>query len=447
MPETVHASGNGDGALCRDCGARPGQLAIRCQGCGGRRIIRHAELFTLAIAHIDCDAFYASIEKRDDPALADSPVIVGGGVRGVVTTACYVARTYGVKSAMPMFKALKLCPDAIVIKPDFAKYSAAAREVRRLMENLTPLVEPVSIDEAFLDLSGTLRVHRAPPAEMLSKLQREVKREIGITVSVGLSFNKFLAKTASDFDKPDGFSIIGEAEAKSVLAKLPVSAIWGVGAVTARRLEADGFAKIADLQKADAAALARRYGEIGLRLATLSQGRDLRTVSTDRETKSVSSETTFNDDITDRRELEKILWRLCERTSSRMKEKGFEGRVVTLKLKTADFRTLTRRTTIPRASNLARVAYDAAKPMLAEAATGKAYRLIGVGYSALEAASEAPQTELFAETEGKLKREEEAIDAIRRKFGDSAIALGRIYAKKPPRSTAAEYDGDDDEQD
>ncbi len=420
-------------ALCLDCGAMPedaaNQRSAQCPACGGRRIIRHKELFALEIAHIDCDAFYAAVEKRDAPELADRPVIVGGGVRGVVTTACYVARTYGVRSAMPMFKALALCPDAVVIKPDFAKYAAAAREVRAMMEALTPLVEPVSIDEAFLDLSGTERVHRAPPAARLAKLQREIKRDIGISVSVGLSVNKFLAKTASDFDKPNGFSVIGAAEARSVLARLPVSAIWGVGAVTARRLENDGFRMIADLQRADAAGLARRYGEIGLRLASLAEGRDPRRVSIVRETKSVSSETTFNSDLSDLDELEDALWRLAERTAKRMKAQNFAGRVVTLKLKTSDFKTVTRRVTLERPSNLARTAFDAARPLLKASLGGRSYRLIGIGYSALEPAGAAAQSDMFGGAEAKLRKEEEAIDAIRRKFGENAIALGRGYAK------------------
>jgi len=433
-------------ALCLDCGARPNQRpGNACPACGRRRIIRHAELDSLTIAHIDCDAFYASIEKRDDPSLADLPVIVGGGVRGVVTTACYIARTYGVRSAMPMFKALKACPDAAVIKPNFAKYSSVARDVRRLMEKLTPIVEPVSIDEAFLDLAGTSRVHRKTPASALAGLQREIKDEIGITVSIGLSCNKFLAKTASDFDKPNGFSIIGAAEAKSVLAKLPVSAIWGVGAVLARNLNADGYMTIADLQRAEPSALARRFGEIGLRLSDLSNGRDRRRVSTSRETKSVSSETTFNTDLSDPDELRSILWRLAERTSARMKEKGFVGRVVTLKLKTADFKTITRRQTLQKPSNLARVAYDAAAPMLAETARGRSYRLIGVGYSDLLTDWNEAQNDLFGSGDDRLRREEGAIDAIRRKFGDDAIALGRSYAKKPVVLRTKDNDGENDE--
>ncbi len=433
-------------ALCLDCGSMANQsLAGPCPDCKSRRIIRHPELDRLCVAHIDCDAFYAAIEKRDDPTLADRPLIVGGGVRGVVTTACYIARTYGVRSAMPMFRALEACPEAVVIKPDMAKYSAVAREVREMMEALSPLVEPVSIDEAFIDLAGTERVHRMPPAAALAKLQRDIKREIGITVSIGLSHNKFLAKTASDFDKPNGFSVIGVAETRSVLAPLPVNAIWGVGAVMAKRLNADGFMTIADLQKAEGAFLARRYGEIGLRLADLSQGRDLRRIAPNRETKSVSSETTFNTDIADNRELEDILWRLSERTSSRMKAKALAGRVVTLKLKTANFKTITRRATLPRPSNLARIAFDTARQMLAEATDGTSFRLIGVGYSELSLSADSAQPDMFAANEDRIRREETAIDAIRKKFGDDAIALGRNYAKKRKNASITDLDGDTDE--
>lgn len=433
-------------ALCLDCGALAREAAAGpCSACSGRRIIRHPELLTLSVAHIDCDAFYASIEKRDNPALADRPVIVGGGVRGVVTTACYIARTYGVRSAMPMFRALQACPEAVVVKPDFAKYSSVGREVREMMEQLTPLVEPVSIDEAFLDLTGTGRVHKMPPAAALARLQRDIKREIGITVSVGLSFNKFLAKTASDFDKPNGFSAIGESDAQSTLARLPVSAIWGVGAVMAGRLDADGYRSIADLQRADAASLARRYGELGMRLADLSHGRDRRRVAPSRETKSVSTETTFNADTGDLKSLEDILWRLSERTSARMKAKKLAGRVVTLKLKTADFKTITRRATLTRPSNLARTAFDAAKPMLAACAGRRAFRLIGIGFSDLAPETVTEQGDMFAGDNEKIRREETAIDAIRKKFGDSAIALGRNYAKKQKIAPITDSDGEPDE--
>lgn len=434
--------------LCRACGARIAAASkALCPSCGSRRIITHPELFELSIAHIDCDAFYAAIEKRDDPALADRPVVVGGGRRGVVTTACYVARTYGVKSAMPMFKALKACPDAVVVKPDFKKYAEVARAVRDLMEHATPLVEPLSIDEAFLDLAGTERLHGRSPAETLLALQRTIKSEIGITVSVGLSVNKFLAKLASDLDKPEGFSIIGGAEARGVLAPMPASAIWGVGAVFARKLEQDGIRTIGDLQRAATETLIGRYGEAGARLATLARGQDSRNVTPIRETKSVSAETTFNSDIADRGELEAILWTLCERTAARMKAKGLVGRTATLKLKTSVFQIITRSRRLAEPSNLARSLFDALQPLMTNAPEKASYRLIGAGYSDLAPIGDAHQEALFIDGSERLRKEEEAIDAIRKRFGEDAIALGRglgakLGARRPARQKAAR-DGKD----
>ncbi|MBY0423592.1 MAG: DNA polymerase IV, partial [Parvularculaceae bacterium] len=221
--------------MCTECGAIPTAPARACAGCRSPRIARHDELFDLAVAHVDCDAFYAAVEKRDDPSLRDRPLLIGGGRRGVVSTACYIARTYGARSAMPMFKALALCPDAVVLKPDMRKYAEAAAAIREKMRSLTPLVEPLSIDEAFLDLTGTARVHGRPPAASLVLLQRAIERDVGVTVSIGLSCNKFLAKITSDLDKPRGFSVIGRSEAAAVLARLPATAIWGVGAKTAER--------------------------------------------------------------------------------------------------------------------------------------------------------------------------------------------------------------------
>lgn len=422
--------------FCRDCYAlaapQSGETGRpHCAACGSVRIISHPELFGLSIAHLDCDAFYAAIEKRDNPELEDLPVIIGGGVRGVVSTACYVARTYGVKSAMPMFKAREACPSAVIIKPNMAKYAEAGRAVRMMMLDLTPLVEPLSIDEAFMDLTGTARVHGGPPAITLAKLQARVANELGVTASIGLSHNKFLAKMASDLDKPRGFSVIGKAETKSFLARQKVTMIWGVGAAMARRLEQDGVKTIGQLQTMDAGALAKNYGELGLRLARLSQGDDKRPVKPDRETKSVSSETTFNSDVRDVKWLEDVLWELCEKVSARMKASGFEGRTVTLKLKTGDFKSISRRTTLETPTNLARTAFAGAKPMLYDAAQGKAYRLIGVGFSGLSAAGEhqAPP-DLFGDSNAKIARQEKAIDAIRKKFGRDAVRAGRVLRKK-----------------
>jgi len=415
--------------FCLDCGNDTLSGEFACKNCQSRRIAKHLELESLAIAHLDCDAFYASVEKRDDPALLDLPVIIGGGQRGVVTTACYIARTYGVRSAMPMFKALKACPNAIVIKPNFSKYIDVSRQIRTMMQALTPLVEPISIDEAFIDLNGTERIHGMPPAKVLAKLQRTISSKIGITVSIGLSHNKFLAKIASDFDKPKGFSVIGRADTVPFLAEQPVSLIWGIGKATQTRLERDGITNISHLQKTEQSILIKKYGELGLKLSQLAFGKDIRKVKPRRETKSLSSETTFNIDKSNAKELEDVLWNLCEKISKRMKEKGLAGRVVTLKLKTKDFKSFTRRASLERPSNLARTAFSIAKPLLKNEADGRLFRLMGVGYSNLTIAEDAEQVELFASEESKFAAQEKAIDAIRQKFGDKAITAGRSLKK------------------
>jgi DNA polymerase-4 len=416
--------------FCRACLDPSRGRQSRCRACGEGRITRHPELYNLAIAHLDCDAFYAAIEKRDDPSLADKPVIVGGGVRGVVSTCCYVARTYGVRSAMPMFKALKACPNAVVIKPNMSKYASVGREVRRMMEALTPLVEPLSIDEAFMDLTGTERVHGMPPAMALAALQNDIEAKVGVTVSIGLSHNKFLAKVASDLDKPRGFAVIGRAETLSFLARQPITLIWGVGAAMTARLKKDGLTTIGQLQTMKSGVLGKRYGEIGLRLERLSRGEDARSVEPAHEAKTVSSETTFNADIRDVKRLEDILFELCEKLSGRMKATHLAGRVVTLKLKSADFKTITRRATLERPSNLARTAFSAAKPLLAQAAAGRAWRLIGIGFSDLAPEAGAPQPELFERAEDRVAAQEHAIDAIRERFGKEAIAPGRALRNR-----------------
>ena len=328
--------------LCRDCGHRPPPDAGTCPACGSARLLSHAELHDLAIAHLDCDAFYAAIEKRDRPELRDVPVIVGGRHRGVVAACCYIARTYGVRSAMPMFRALKACPDAAVVRPDMKKYAAVGREVRAMMLDLTPLVEPLSIDEAFMDLSGTVSLHRASPAETLARLARRVEGELSITVSIGLSYNKFLAKIASDLDKPRGFAVLGRTEAQTFLAGKPVGLLWGVGEAMRRRLARDGITRIGELARLDEGALMARYGKIGRRLHLCARGEDDRPVDPDREARSMSSEITLDEDVSDAGALRPILWQLAETLARRMKKAGIAGGGVTLKLKTADFRILTR---------------------------------------------------------------------------------------------------------
>ena len=334
--------------FCRDCMALQTGAAARCEACGSPRLARHAELYELAIAHVDCDAFYAAVEKRDNPELRDKPVIVGGGKRGVVSTACYIARIRGVRSAMPMFKALEACPEAVVVKPDMEKYARVGRQVREMMMALTPLVEPVSIDEAFLDLSGTQRVHGRPPALVLGRFAAEVEREIGITVSVGLSYCKFLAKVASDLRKPRGFAVIGRQEALAFLAAQPVTTIWGVGKAFAATLERDGIRMIGQVQKMERAELMRRYGTMGDRLWHLARGEDTRRVSPDHEAKSVSAETTFDTDLATLDDLVPVLRALSEKVSARLKKAQIAGRTVVLKLKSQDFKIRTRNRQLAR---------------------------------------------------------------------------------------------------
>jgi DNA polymerase IV len=417
-------------SFCRDCLADSAPQAVRCAACGSPRLVRHAELETLSIAHVDCDAFYATIEKRDDPSLAAEPVIVGGGKRGVVATACYVARTFGVKSAMPMFEALRLCPHAKVVRPNMEKYSKAGREVRQMMLALTPLVEPLSIDEAFLDLGGTERLHGMSPAKALARFAGEVETKLHITVSIGLSCNKFLAKVASDLDKPRGFAVLGAGDAQTFLAPKPVSFIYGVGKVSAARYARDGLHRIADLQRTSETDLARRYGEEGRRLARLARGLDARTVSADRETKSVSSETTFERDLSGFDALERILWSQTEEVSARLKAKELAGSTVTLKLKTADFRIRTRVRSLESPTQLAQRIFDAARSLLRREADGTRYRLLGVGVSAIVSADEADPADLV---DGRAAQAEHAVDRVRARFGDDAVVRGLAF-ERPDKS-------------
>jgi DNA polymerase-4 len=340
--------------LCRDCGAMAATTAQgRCDTCGSPRLLAHRELETLSIAHVDCDAFYATVEKRNKPELADRPVIIGGGVRGVVLACCYLARLYGVRSAMPMFKALDACPDAVVIRPDMAKYREVGREVRAEMRRLTPLVEPLSIDEAFLDLGGTEALHSACPAQLLAGLAKRVETALGITVSMGLSDNKFLAKIASDLDKPRGFAVLSRNEAPAFLADKPVSLLWGVGAAMQRRLARDGVTLIGQLAELGQHELASRYGRLGARIARLARGEDDRSVLALASAQNISAETTLVHDKADADVLARILRPLCEKVSDRLKQSSLAANTITLKLKTADFRIRTRSRRVADATQLA----------------------------------------------------------------------------------------------
>ena len=416
--------------LCRDCGRQPPPDAGTCPACGSARALHHAELHDLAIAHLDCDAFYAAIEKRDRPELRDVPVIVGGRHRGVVAACCYMARTYGVRSAMPMFKALRLCPEATVVKPDMKKYAAVGREVREMMLDITPLVEPLSIDEAFMDLSGTQSLHRASPAATLAALARRVEEELSISVSIGLSYNKFLAKIASDLDKPRGFAVIGRAEARSFLAGKPVGLLWGVGPALQKRLTQDGITSIGELLRLGEAELVARYGKIGGRLHQCARGEDDRPVDPDRKAKSMSSEITLDEDVSDPDKLRPILWQLTETVARRMKKAGIAGRGVTLKLKTANFRIVTRARRLNTATQSAEDMFRAAEPLLTREANGRAFRLIGIGAHDLIEADRVIRSDLFGGIAPSEDKIDEALDAVRDKFGEDAIVRGRGFGTK-----------------
>ncbi len=413
--------------FCRECFHRLDEPSPRCPKCKSPRVLLHDELFDLEIAHIDCDAFFAAVEKRDNPELKDKPVIIGGGKRGVVSTACYIARVHGVHSAMPMFKALKACPNAVVVRGDMKKYSKAGHEIRQLMRELTPAVEPLSIDEAFLDLSGTQRLLGQPPALSLAKLVKRIEDEIGITVSVGLSHNKFLAKIASDLDKPKGFSVIGKQETTTFLADKSVSLIWGVGKVMQKSLAKRGISQIKQLRAYKKSDLIRYFGTMGAHLYHLSRGEDYRPVKPGSGTKSISNETTFFDDVTSLDHLEKTLWKLCENVSYRAKTKNLAGRTITLKLKTASFKSKTRSTSLYDATFLAERIFSAVQPLLKKEVDGTAFRLIGVGISQLEAMTIEQTPQDLDENVTRQTKAELAMDKLRNKFGQNAVGKGRGF--------------------
>jgi DNA polymerase-4 len=414
--------------LCRDCLQLTEQPTTRCPRCHSPRLITHPELTRLTLAHMDCDAFYASVEKRDAPELRDVPVIVGGGKRGVVTTCCYIARVYGVRSAMPMFTARKLCPQAVIVPPNFTKYRTESRRIHEKLAKLTPLIQPLSLDEAWIDLAGCERLHGAPAAVVLARLQAQIEQEIGITVSVGLAANKFLAKIASDLDKPRGFSVIGAAEAKSFLAPKPVSILPGVGPAFARSMEQAGFRTVGDLARAEPRDLATRWNAYGLRLSQLAQGLDNRKVNPAEVRKTISAENTFFDDLTEIEALEDQLWPLCERVAHTARAAGVAGRVATLKLKTKDFRLITRRRTLAVPTQTSRTLFAVARELLAVEARGTAFRLIGAGLSDFVDAAEG--LDLFAEDERRERRGEAALDALRERFGKGAVVTGRALKGK-----------------
>lgn len=410
-------------AFCRDC-FETGMPGGHCPACHGRRVLRHPQLFSLSIAHVDCDAFFASVEKRDRPELAQAPVIVGGGHRGVVSTACYIARIHGVHSAMPMFKAMKLCPHAVVVKPDFAKYVAAARQIRALMEELTPLVMPHSIDEATLDLAGTAALHGAPPAVALARFAQAVEREVGVTVSIGLAPNRLLGKLAAGRDKPRGFAVMG-AEAATVLAPESVGILPGIGPAMEKRLAALGLTRVGQVQALSEQEARRLLGDEGPALVARALGQDNRSVSPGGAAKSISAETTFDADLADRAALERHLWRMAERLAARLREKEVAALGVVLKLKTSRFASRTRAARLPQPTQLPDRLFEAGRRLLTAEADGTAFRLIGLGANGLAPAAEADQGDLADPDAPRAVARQGAIEALRARFGAAVIGKGR----------------------
>lgn len=412
-------------ALCRDCLTEIAP-APRCPNCRSPRVLVHDELFSLTIAHMDCDAFYASVEKRDNPNLRDQAVIVGGGHRGVVSTCCYIARIKGVRSAMPMFQALKLCPEAVVVKPRMSVYVEVSRQIRDMMKEMTPAIEPLSLDEAFLDLTGTERLHHAPAALQLARLVKRMEVELGISGSIGLSHNKFLAKIASDIDKPRGFSVIGKAQTESFLKGKPVGLIWGVGKAFQTTLERDGIRTFTDLLRWERKDLGARYGTMGDRLWHLARGMDYRRVSSNAPMKSISNETTFYEDTGALSVLDGHIWRLSEKVADRAKKQGVTGRVVTLKVKQSDHKSLTRRTSLPDPTQFADRIYSISRILLEGVIDKGPFRLIGVGISNLEDIQTSDNFGDLLDPEARRREKAERVsDKIREKFGDDAILKGR----------------------
>lgn len=421
--------------------ARPSSAcpSFACPSCGGVRVVLHDELFSLNMAHIDCDAFYCSVEKRDNPELRDKPVIVGGGERGVVAAACYVARQYGIRSAMPSWQARKACPDLVVIKPRMAHYQNIGRQIRQMMLSLTPLVQPLSIDEAFLDLSGTQKLHKKSPAEVLAAFQQRISTEIGVTVSVGLAQNKSMAKIASDQDKPDGFYVIGQDEAQGWLQDKPVRILFGLGQVTGKKLNAAGLHTCGDIAACPTSKLRTLLGRDAERVKQLAFGIDPRTVETSRAAKSISSETTFSQDISALADLLSIAETLSQTVSTRLKEQQMQAVQVTIKLKRPNHRVLSRTTRLDRPTQMAHRLFEAASGLIEkEAGPDRAWRLLGVGVSVRDSADrpievprqgaslfDTPQDKDDGQRQDKL---EEAIDNVRAKLGAELVKTGRRFS-------------------
>ncbi|MGQ9601262.1 MAG: DNA polymerase IV [Candidatus Bipolaricaulia bacterium] len=390
------------------------------------------------IVHMDMDAFYAAIEQLDHPELRGRPVIVGGDPegRGVVSTASYEARKFGVKSAMPSAQAKRLCPQAVFLRPRFARYQEVSRKIREILYSYTPLVEPISLDEAFLDLTGTERL-LGPAEEVAQKLKQRIFQETGLTCSVGVGPNKLLAKLASALSKPDGLLIVREGEELEFLKGLPVERLWGVGEAMAERLRRLGITTVGQLQERPLEELVRRFGHSGYVLYELARGIDKSPVIPEHEARSLGQERTLPEDLTDLEEMERVLFSLSEEVGRRLREEGLKGRTIQLKVRFADFTTITRAATLPKPTDLGERIFEEAKRLLTERVQlrqGQGVRLLGVQVSHLIPAGRE-QLPLFQDEQERRAAElERLIDQLRARFGEEALKWGRTLKPKSPRA-------------
>jgi DNA polymerase-4 len=395
------------------------------------------------ILHIDMDAFYASVEVRDNPSLAGLPVCVGGPAsgRGVVSAASYEARRFGIHSAMPTAVARRACPDMILLPPDFEKYTRVSSQVMDIFRRYTPLVEPLSLDEAFLDTTGCERLF-GDSIEIGRAIKQDILRETGLVASVGVAGSKFIAKLASDLDKPDGFRVIRPDDVREVLDPLPISRIFGIGERTAKRLEAQGIETISDLASRPRAEVVAGFGASGGWVHDLAHGIDSRRVTPRRQEKSHGMERTFSEDITDRDELRSFLLQFCEEVAFGLRDRGLRGRTVTLKARSPDFKTVTRTRTIETPTGIGARIYSVARELLEQVPAGP-LRLIGVSVSSLEDVRAPLQRGLFGAgasdpgrtrsdwlaTREKLERITPSLDKLRRRFGRGTIQPARLLGR------------------
>jgi DNA polymerase IV len=382
-----------------------------------------------AIIHVDMDAFYASVEQRDNPELRGKPLIVGGDARrGVVVAASYEVRKYGVRSAMPMARAIKQAPHAVVVKPRFSAYSEASEQVFSIFERYTPLIEPLSLDEAFLDVTASVGLF-GTPADIARRIRKEIASETGLPSSAGIASVKFVAKIASDVAKPNGQREVRAEETVAFLAGLPVGRLWGVGPKTEEALKNAGVVTIGDVARKDAAWMEARWGASGRHLWELAQGIDPREVVPDREAKSVGAEDTFDEDLTGLEALSPHVHAQALRVGRRLRKAGVKGRVVQLKLKFSDFTLITRRLTLPSPTDDGQTLYRVARELLEKAHEDKPIRLTGVSMQELGTESAgARQLGLFTEPE-KPKRSDKlnaALDRIAERFGSKAVMTADI---------------------